>query len=96
MATEVVDGGALVTIRTARTRHRCELGRHWIEPGERYEDWRVPPGRADNESLRWWRGKRHADEGREYGIACDEADAYREYAAREAARAQLCEEGEHA
>ena len=89
--TEVRDG-ALMTIRAARTRHWCELGRHWIEPGERYEDWRVPPGRADNESPRWWRGKRHADEGRGYGIACDEADAYREHTEREAALASLAGE----
>lgn|GEM_PF-6783044 len=89
MATKVVDDGALMTIRTARIRQWCGLGRHWIEPGERYEDWRVPPGRGGNEGARWWRGKRHADEGRESGIACDEADAYREYAARVAARARL-------
>ena len=84
MTAKVVDG-ALLTIRTARTSHWCELGRHAIEPGERYEDWRVPPWRGGNESPRWWRGKRHADEGREHGITCDETDAYREYATREKA-----------
>ena len=77
--TEVRDG-ALMTIRTARTRHWCGQGRHWIEPGERYEDWRVPPGRGGNESPRWWRGKRHCDQS--YSRACDEVDAYREHAQR--------------
>jgi hypothetical protein len=85
MAGETVDGGALLTIRTARTRHWCGLGRHWIEPGELYEDWRVPPGRADNESDHWWRGKRHAAaDGQDFGRVCDEIDAYREHAARSA------------
>ena len=79
--TVTVDG-ALVTIRTARTRHWCGEGRHWIEPGERYEDWRVPPGRADNESDHWWRGKRHWDGDYPFGWACAEAAAYREHAAR--------------
>jgi hypothetical protein len=79
--TEVRDG-ALMTIRTARTRHWCGLGRHWIEPGERYEDWRVPPWRGGNESDRWWRGKRHSDLGYPDGWVCAEADAYREHARR--------------
>ena len=74
MATEVRDG-ALLDIRTARTRHWCGLGRHWIEPGEQYEDWRVPPWRGGNESPNWWTGQRHVGE---YGMACDEIDAYRE------------------
>ena len=81
----VTEDGALFTIRTARKRQWCGRGRHWIEPGERYEDWRVPPWRGGNESPRWWRGKRHADEGREFGRACDEAEAYRERERRAAA-----------
>ena len=84
MTTETVDGGALLTIRTARTQHWCGEGRHWIEPGELSEDWRVPPWRGGNESDRWWRGKRHrAGDGQDFGRVCDEIDAYREQAARE-------------
>ena len=79
--TEVRDG-ALLEIRTARTRHWCGLGRHDIEPGERYEDWRVPPWRGGNEQPRWWKGKRHVQEGRQFGMTCDEIDAHRENAAR--------------
>ncbi len=77
--TEVRDG-ALMTVRTARKRQWCGLGRHWIEPGERYEDWRVPPGRGSNDGPRWWRGKRHSDLDYPDGWACAEVDAYREHA----------------
>ena len=51
MPTEVIDG-ALMTVRTARTRHWCGHGRHWIEPGERYEHWRVPPCAVTAETRR--------------------------------------------
>lgn len=81
--TRVIDG-ALVTVRTARTRHRCGApgGRgHSIEPGEQYEHWRVPPWRGGNESPRWWQGDRHVGAGD--GRVCDEIEAYREKAARE-------------
>jgi hypothetical protein len=83
MPTEVIDG-ALMTVRTARTRHWCGHGRHWIEPGERYEHWRVPPWRGDggNETPHWWQGDRHPDPFRTN--ICDELDAYREKAEREA------------
>jgi hypothetical protein len=79
--TEVRDG-ALLTVRMARKRHWCERGRHWIEPGERYEDWRVPPWRGGNESPSWWHGKRHSDQDYPCGWACAEAEAYREHARR--------------
>lgn len=82
--TSVIDG-ALMTIRTARSRHRCGTPYpegHWIEPGEQYEDWCVPPWRGGNECSTWWRGKRHA--GSADSIVCDEIEAYREKAAREA------------
>ncbi len=83
MATTRTADGALVTIRTARKRHWCGKGRHAIEPGEVYEDWRVPPRRGGNESSSWWRGKCHPDDaGQPYGSACDVIDAYREHAAR--------------
>lgn len=80
--TAVVVDGALLTIRTARKRHWCEQGRHWIEPGERYEDWRVPPWRGGNESPRWWHAQRHDGTDYPYGWACAEAEAYRERARR--------------
>ena len=85
MAVKVLDG-ALMEIRTARRQLSCGERKHPIEPGERYENWSVPPGAEGNESPRWWHGRRHADEGRQFGYACDEADAYREHAARAAAR----------
>ncbi len=81
--TSVIDG-ALMTIRTARSRHRCGgpcPGVHWIEPGEQYEDWRCPPWTDGNECSTWWRGKRHV--GAVDGRVCDEIEAYREKAARE-------------
>jgi hypothetical protein len=79
----VIDG-ALMTVRTARSRHRCTgpyPGDHWIEPGEQYEDWRVPPWSGGNESPTWWRGKRHVGAG-DHRV-CDEIEAYREKAVRE-------------
>lgn len=81
--TRVVDG-ALMTIRTARSRHRCGSAvrqPHWIESGEQYEDWRVPPWTGGNESPTWWRGKRHVGSGDH--IVCEEIEAYREKAERE-------------
>jgi hypothetical protein len=78
--------GALMTVRTARKRHRCWRCSVPIEPGERYEDWRVPPWRAGNESPGWWRGKQHRDDDYPSGFLCAEAAAYWERAARESAR----------
>jgi len=92
-----VNDDALMTIRTARTRQRCTgpyPGVHWIEPGEPYEDWRVPPWRGGNESPGWWRGKRHVGAGD--GRVCDEIEAYRENAEREARAELLAKEKEHA
>jgi hypothetical protein len=86
MSTRMVDG-ALLTIRTARKRHRCGRCRDPIEPGERYEDVRVPPWRAGNESPFWWRGKQHWDGDYPHGWACVEAAAYREHALRQTRRA---------
>ena len=81
----VTSDGALLTIRTARRRHRCGRCNVPIEPGERYEDWRVPPWRGGNESDLWWRGKQHWDGDYPHGWACAEAAAHREHAARRAA-----------
>ena len=81
--TRVIDG-ALMTIRTARVRHVCGAlypRGHAIEPGEQYEDWRVPPWTGGNESPTWWLGKRHVGSGDQ--IMCEEIEAYREKAARE-------------
>lgn len=75
--TRIADG-ALMTIRTARKRHRCGRCNVAIEQGRRYEDWRVPPWRGGNESPSWWRGKQHWDGDYPYGWACAEAAAYRE------------------
>lgn len=49
----------IVKERTARKTHRCDRCRHRIKPGERYVDWRIPPGWDVNSSDHWWCGKTH-------------------------------------
>lgn len=81
--TRVIDG-ALMTVRTARVRHICDgpyPDGHSIEPGEQYEDWRVPPYRGGHEAPTWWQGKRHL--GAADSRVCDEIEAYRENVARQ-------------
>jgi hypothetical protein len=77
-------------IRTARVpRHcdnypRCPAG--GIQPGEQYEDLRLPPGREPyEESTRWLKHKIHYPR---IGVnggpdGCEMAAAYREHATRE-------------
>ena len=78
-------------IRTARKRQRCDDYLHpcggWIEPGERYEDHRTPPGSYDwGDSDHWRVAKIHAPHFPASGpTGCELAGAYREHAAREAA-----------
>jgi hypothetical protein len=77
-----------VRIRTARKRHRCDdyLCKGWIEPGERYEDHRLPPGDIDVGNTHWIRHKVHAPRWPERGPdGCALAGAYQERARREAA-----------
>lgn len=80
---------AIVRTRTARKSRDCERCHEPIEPGEQYEDERMPPWGGDgaNESPYWRRLTCHV---RAYpdGIGCDEAAAYHE----SAVMAQLAEE----
>jgi hypothetical protein len=48
-------------VRIARVAHRCDGYPRCsgIKPGERYEDWRLPPGRDINTGIRWWKVKVH-------------------------------------
>jgi hypothetical protein len=75
-----------VKVRTARKRHRCDgypCPAKWIEPGERYEDHRLPPG-GDAGYTHWVRHKVHAPTRPAAGAnGCDLAGAYQEQAARE-------------
>lgn len=82
-----------VKVRTARKRHVCNgfgrrSGCRAIEPGEQYEDIRVPPWRDGNESPLWWKAKVHHPSlnatvnGGPTG--CEIAAAYRENAERDA------------
>jgi hypothetical protein len=71
-------------IRTARKEHRCSRCRQVIGPGERYEIHKAPPWSDGNESPHWWTAKTHiTTPGSSWGIACDEARAYRDKAERE-------------
>lgn len=70
--------------RTARKEHRCSRCRQLIEPGERYEIHKAPPWSDGNESPQWWTAKTHITDGGWWGLACDEARAYRDKAEWEA------------
>lgn len=78
-----------VRIRTARTRHACagttdRCG--GIQPGDRYEDWRLPPQRDVNTGDQWWKLKVHYPSRPESGAdGCELAAAYREHDERQAA-----------
>ena len=50
----------MVTVRTARKRHRCSRS-DWIEPGEQYEEIAIPPG-SDIGNGGWWHERRHLSE----------------------------------
>jgi hypothetical protein len=74
-----------VKVRTARKRLRCDhyLCGGWIEPGEQYEDHRLPPGRGDVGSTHWIKHRVHAPQHPESGYdGCVLASAYQEHAAR--------------
>ena len=78
-------------VRTARVAHRCDgyprcAG---IEPGEQYEDWRLPPGRDVNTGSCWWKVKVHHPASPD-GVAATgcELAAYRENARRNAQKSQ--------
>src|SRR5580704_1292338 len=78
-----------IRIRTARKRRRCDgypCAAVWIEPGERYEDHRLPPGNIDIGNTRWLMHKVHAPRFPSSGPdGCTLSAAYQENAAREAA-----------
>jgi hypothetical protein len=86
MAETIIRPGAIlpVKVRTARKQHRCERCRKPIRLGDKYAMHTLPPRRDVNESDHWWVLRTHADLGREFGIGCDEAAAYRENEERNA------------
>jgi len=79
-----------VRIRTARKPQRCDSYPPCpgIEPGERYEDHRLPPGNIDIGNRHWIRHKIHYPRLPENGPdGCTLAAAYREHQRREQAAA---------
>jgi hypothetical protein len=74
-----------VKVRTARKRLRCDghLCHAWIEPGDQYEDHRLPPGQVEVGNTRWLKHRvhvpRHPDSGPD---GCILAAAYQEHADR--------------
>jgi hypothetical protein len=80
-------------VRTARVAHPCDGYPHCggIEPGELYEDWRLPPWRDVNSGPYWRKLKvHHPANGTDGGPnGCEIAAAYREHARREGAVATV-------
>lgn len=75
-----------VRVRRARVAHPCTGAVErcgGIEPGELYEDWRLPPGRDVNTGDRWWKPRVDHPANPEGGgpTGCELAAAYRELAA---------------